>query len=131
MRESSVVLCFQVQSILWDSAPTLLCKNCTCWRAPTLGSLVPGSVQRPAKECLCLRSFNFKKANGRIMEERKTETRCAVPLFTLGSWFSLVASLKHHHYWQRNKVESSFRKGGMLGISLVLTASGRYTKNLN
>lgn len=78
-REFFVDLCFQLQIVLCDSAPTMLCKNCACWRAPTLlGSLVPGSVQKPTKEWLCLRSFNLKKANGRIMEERKTETHSMI-----------------------------------------------------
>lgn len=43
-----------------------------------LGTLVPGSVQRPTKEWLCLRGFNLKKANGRIMEESRTETHSMV-----------------------------------------------------
>lgn len=41
-------------------------------------SLVPGSVQTPTKEWLCLRRFNLTKASERIMEERKIEAHSMI-----------------------------------------------------
>lgn len=79
MREFFGVFCFQLQSMLCDTAPTVLCKNRTCWRAPTpFGDPCARQCTKTYKEWLCLRGFNFKKANGRIMEESRTETHSMV-----------------------------------------------------